>query len=319
MEALNLICDLRSMLSMGFDPRSYFWNRFARIYPIYFLAAAMALPWLVKDLAIESSTSSWLFALAAGVILIIWGGFLIQAWLPQSFAFWNNSASWSISVEAFFYSLFPFLSGILRNVSLQPLLLLFAAMCILSSMAPVSATVFSNAPQDFAFFYAMPIFRLPEFVAGIIAYRLMRRVEWRSRTRNLLLFIVFLGLLHVILLGPLLPGYTLHNWIFIPAVTSALVLLYKSELGGGQWLLGNFAFVWLGQISYCFYSFQFHVLEGLRYMLPLEKIGVVGFAMFATFLLLAVSALAHHLVEEPARVWIRTRTIQSSKVGGIKK
>lgn len=300
------------------DNKSYFWNRFARIYPIYFLAAMMALPWLAVDIFNEASISSWGFAIAACLTLIIWGLLLIQAWLPQTFAFWNNSASWSISVEAFFYFLFPFLSVILRNLSSQMLLVLFAAICLLSSMAPSSKILFSNASQDFALFYAMPIFRLSEFVAGIIAYRLMQRIDWNARVKYILLSIIVLGLLHVVLLGPHLPGYTLHNWIFIPTVTSALVLLYKLEAGGDGKVLANPFFVWLGHISYCFYSFQFHVLDGLRWLFPPEKIGSAQFSLIATLLLLAVSALAHHYVEEPARAWIRTRTNINSKGSGIK-
>lgn len=288
------------------DLRAYFWNRVARIYPIYLLAAVLALPWLTKNLITEANSSSLIFALVAGGIVVLFGLLLIQAWLPQLFSLWNNSASWSISNEAFFYSLFPFLSDLLRTAGPRTLLVAFVGLCLLSSMIPASAIVFSNAPDSFALFYATPIFRFPEFVAGIVAYRLMRLSGWNDRLRYVLLFILVLGLTHVVILSPILPTYALHNWIFIPSVCAALVLIYKADTLGKS-RLGVPAFVWLGQISYCFYSFQFHVLEGMRWMLPPDRVGNLGYAVIATGVLLAVSALAHHFVEEPARLWIRKR------------
>ena len=286
------------------DLRAYFWNRVARIYPIYALAALLALPWLARDILAESAASSWLFGLLAGAILIVSGLLLVQAWLPQTFVMWNNSASWSISNEAFFYALFPYLSDILRAVKASRLLLILVGLSILSAMIPASAIVFSKAPDSFALFYASPIFRLPEFVAGIVTYHLMQQTEWTARIQNLLFLVLLAGLAHVALLGAILPGYTLHNWILIPAVGAALVLLFRLDTTKRH-IPGGAVAVWLGQISYCFYSFQFHVLEGLKWLAPPETVGNVGFLCLACGLLLAVAAAAHHLVEEPARIWIR--------------
>ena len=295
------------------DLRAYFWNRVARIYPIYALAALLALPWLARDILAEITAASWLFGLLAGAVLIVTGLLLVQAWLPQTFVMWNNSASWSISNEAFFYALFPYLSDILRAVKASRLLMMLAGLSILSAMIPASAIVFSKAPDSPALFYALPIFRLPEFVAGIITYRLMQQTEWTVRIRTLLVVLLLAGLAHIALLGAILPGYTLHNWILIPAVGSALVLLFKLE-GAMRHIPGRGVAVWLGQISYCFYSFQFHVLEGLKWLAPPETLGNVGFLVLAAGLLLVVSAAAHHLVEEPARIWIRNR-VRSSPAG----
>jgi len=299
--------------SINIDLRNYLWNRVARIYPIYFLAAILALPWLAKDILSQPS----LFQMVGvGIILFIFGLLLIQAWIPQTFSFWNNSASWSISNEAFFYTVFPFLHNHLPLANIKILIYLFIGLSLISSMIPASAIVFENAPDSFPLFYALPIFRLPEFVCGMISYTVMMRVGWSTKIRNFLLFLVILGVAHVALLGSILPGYTLHNYILIPCVSSSLVLLYKGELNGISFF-GNRVFVWLGQISYCFYSFQFHVLEGLRSLLPLDVIGPMLYAISSTIILLIVAALAHHLVEEPARVWIRQRTMVKRAAEGV--
>jgi len=297
------------------DARAFYTNRFARIYPVYFLAAILALPWLFEDIGTEAGATSIVYALVSFAILVVFGFLLIQAWLPQTFVFWNNNASWSISVETFFYALFPGLRDLIASVGNKPLIFMFVALCIISPMIPASAIVFSNAPEDFALFYAQPIFRLPEFVAGIVSYQLARRVAWTPGLRNFLLVVLLLGVLHVALLGPFLPGFTLNNWILIPAVSAALVLLHKAEAAGSKFL-GGAVMVWLGQISYCFYSFQFHVLEGLDWVMPPERADGWVYALGSFVLLLAVSALVHHFVEEPARVWIRNRAQKSRKAKG---
>jgi peptidoglycan/LPS O-acetylase OafA/YrhL len=173
-------------------------------------------------------------------------------------------------------------------------------------MIPVSAIVFSNSPDSFSLYYALPAFRLPEFIAGIVAYHLMKCVRYSSMIRNILLLVLVSGVLHVILLGDVLPGVTLHNWIFIPAVCSALVLLFQSEETSSGLMTSRFM-VWLGSISYCFYSFQFHVLLGLKALMPIELAGGWLYLCASFFILLSISALVHHYFEEPARVWLRTR------------
>ena len=295
------------------DLRAYFWNRVARIYPIYALAALLALPWLSQDIFAECAASSQLYGLLAGAILIVFGLLLLQAWLPQTFALWNNSASWSISNEAFFYALFPYLSDMLRAVKASRLLMILAGLSCLSAMVPASAIVFSKAPDSSALFYASPMFRLPEFVAGIATYRLMQQTRWTAQIRALLVLVLLAGLAHLTLLGAILPAYTLHNWILIPAVGAALLLLFKLEDAKTR-IPGGAVAVWLGQISYCFYSFQFHVISWLLWVAPPKTVGHFSFLLLAFSLLLVVSAVAHHLVEEPARIWIRNR-VGSSMTG----
>lgn len=292
------------------DLRAYFWNRFARIYPIYFLSAFLSLPWLAKDISLESVATSLPAAAAACILLLVLGILCLQAWLPQAFPMWNNSASWSISNEVFFYSLFPYLRSVIQGFGIRSLCVSFVLLSLLSSSFPASAFVFSKAVDSFAFYYANPFFRLPEFICGIIAYHLMVKVQWTGRLRFLLIFLVFAGFSHVAILGRVLPGFTLHNWIFIPAVSACLVLLYKVSATDSRSMAGGI-FVWLGRISYCFYSFQFHVLEGVKYLAPVENIGAFNYAVVSTLVLLVVSAIAHHLVEEPARIWLRQRTAKN--------
>lgn len=304
--------------NLKIDFRDYLLNRVARIYPVYLLAAVLALPWLGLQIAEEVSQTNIIYGLLSLAIILVFGVLLIHAWLPQSFAFWNNSASWSISVEAFFYYLFPFLRERINSLEKIGLVTLFFTLCFLSSAIPLSSVVFSNSPGSFTLFYALPAFRLPEFIAGIISYRLMNISAWSMKVKLLLYLILCAGALHVVLLGPALSSYTLHNWILIPAVCSALVILYKQDEASSGLLRGRVA-VWLGKISYCFYSFQYHVFALMSLLLPKDL--VTGWIYLgASFIaLLLISAFIHHFFEETVRVALRTQNKRRRHASQLEK
>ena len=293
--------------SVTFDIRKYALNRIARIYPIYLLAAILALPWLWRDIFVEAQKQNLLYTSIETLIILFTGITLTQSWIPQTFALWNNGASWSISNEAFFYSIFPILKGIFSKLSRGYLIGSFVALCLFSSLIPASDIVFSNKIHSFSLFYALPLYRLPEFICGIITYHLCKRAVISNMTRMLLLVVIFAGIAHVTVFGMFFSNnFTLNNYIFIPAVSAAIVILYDAELRGVAYM-GGAVFVWLGRISYCFYSFQFHVLEGLKWVLKPgnNPTGEIRYALIATLLLLILAAIAHHFVEEPVRIWLR--------------
>ena len=82
--------------AQGFDLSAYALARFARIYPLYLLSLLIAAPIRWPDLL-----SSPLASLETLL--------MVQSWGPASSDrgwFWNMAA-WTLSIEAFFYALFP--------------------------------------------------------------------------------------------------------------------------------------------------------------------------------------------------------------------
>ena len=75
---------------------NFFKNRLARIYPIYLLALMLALIYYIK----YHSPINY-----SDLILNL---FVIQAWIPGKAASFNPPG-WALSIELFFYSVFPFL------------------------------------------------------------------------------------------------------------------------------------------------------------------------------------------------------------------
>lgn len=285
----------------------YLINRFARIYPIYLLAAVVTLPWFGIP-SEAGATVGTLTAIAQGAMLVLVNIFMIQAWFPQLFVLWNIGGSWSISVEAFCYVLLPVALPFMARLSRSNLRIVIAICIILAAIPGLFVKLFeTSAPFSF---YSMPIYRLPEFLSGVgiclLLYKYgVRRVGTVGQLLIIVLFASYLGKW-----GPLLPIYVGHNWITLPVMTFMILMLVTGK-GIFSALLSNRAFIWLGRISYCFYSLQALMLRLIMtYHEPLVSafpalsnnryLGAVAFVI-----LVALSAAAYYLIEEPCRIKIR--------------
>ncbi|MBW4888783.1 acyltransferase family protein [Mucilaginibacter sp. HMF5004] len=97
---------------------SYYINRLARIYPVYFIALAMTMALMVSHHIIE-------------IKAFLLGAVLMQAWVPP-YAVSLNSPGWSLSVEVLFYLLFPFLLNYIyqKNHFKRTAIIVIAFWCI---------------------------------------------------------------------------------------------------------------------------------------------------------------------------------------------
>src|SRR5258708_3693928 len=93
-----------------------FWQaRFARVYPAYVLSLIVAAPFFffaLRHLDLPFFAWSKVHFAAACILTVV----LLQAWVPQAALTWN-SVCWSLSVEAFFYSVFPLLLRWYKSLS----------------------------------------------------------------------------------------------------------------------------------------------------------------------------------------------------------
>lgn len=158
--------------------RTFLIKRLANLYPLHVMA-------LLFFLAVASLGSRSLYSVsdfsmlgqpdATHVMGAVEGGFnlllqmsLLQAWNPLYLSF--NVPSWSLSTIFFFYLLFPFIAPRLLRVHApgRALLLVWAL-----SAAPAVMVVLSGwyRPTALGLLHSNPIVRLPDFIAGILAYK----------------------------------------------------------------------------------------------------------------------------------------------------
>ena len=112
--------------------------------------------------------------------------------------------------------------------------------------------------------------------------------------------------------------YVTHNWLAMPAIGASIYYLAKSNDFFAR-AMGSGPIVWLGKISYCFYSLQILIILSLVYHHDaiIERLPVLAdnrvLLIVSLALLVTASAAAHHLIEEPARRRIRSRYARRAK------
>jgi peptidoglycan/LPS O-acetylase OafA/YrhL len=242
--------------------RSFWSNRIARIYPTYLLALVWFAPFFLLHrfaseppaVAITKSVGSFMPAL-----------FLVQSWFyPRLAPAWNGPA-WTLSVEAAFYVLFPFIAPRLRPLSQTHKLLLCLACWILTAViSRIDPLLVASTPSRDEFFTYNPLCHLPTFVSGVaLGYHYAQRPAARGGADPLALG----GLLLTVAIGAVartLPFLFAFEAAFLPAFG---MLLYGLALGGGPArLLAVRPLVVLGEASYALYILQFSTVFTLMWV-----------------------------------------------------
>lgn len=292
------------------DWRDYYVNRLARIYPVYIAAALITIPWLSLPPTNAAVPADASLQVGRWILLILTDITATQAWFPPLLKYWNNGASWSISAEAFFYAVFPVLLPLISTASVRGKVRWLSATYALSFLPSAGYILFDPAGLS-AIYYSVPLFRLPEFIAGIALFHLGRHIKIRTGVLELgLLLLAVCWAWYLMNFGPSLPLYVSHNWINVPFIGATLIVLSRADSLIGKALSIGPA-VWAGKISYCFYSFQVLILfsavdyrEALIKRFPVLK-SDLWWALALLVSLTAISALAYFLIEEPCRKRVR--------------
>jgi peptidoglycan/LPS O-acetylase OafA/YrhL len=151
---------------MTASPAAFWWARMARIMPAYLLGLLIAAPLFVYSGLVARVTP--LGECLTGLVML---PLLLQAWWPPVAIVWNGPA-WSLSVEAFFYALFPFLAGTFckmparRSVPVALALLLAAALTRAAILNLVEPSVLRT---NFVAYF--PVLHLPQFLLGLALCR----------------------------------------------------------------------------------------------------------------------------------------------------
>jgi len=293
--------------------------RIARIWPIHMVTMILVI--VVFPMAGISFT----------VTKFVAQFFMLHSWFPSPFYFFGfNGPSWSLSVELFFYLMFPL--AIVKWKQTWALKICFAV--AFSAFIVIVADNINTPKNGFDIWLSMafPIVRLPEFLVGIAFAH-----AWLAKRDAIaicdvgmwtILEIVSLAaaygalawfptLVSSIPLGPITKSLMTRS---APApIFALLIFCVASGRGYASRMIGCKPMVFLGEISFSLYMIHEVIIRAILRYYPnlLFKESVwVGPAIYWTSSLLASIAL-WALVEKPARLMIvgAYRSRNKPKVG----
>lgn len=288
-----------------------FWlSRFARLYPAYLLAFILFAPMALQKYVLHPVPLSPAIAHQDFIAGFILSPLMLQAWTSFSQA-WNGP-SWSLSVEAFFYFLFPFVALRIMRMRTSKAALILGILWILS-LSLVIAKLTGAISKTFYLAYVLynPLLWTPIFFVGIALLRFTD--SWQKVSRSLADFTALAVSLSVIFICAACPisYYDLLVTTGLAPILALLILSYTHDQSRVVRMFGISPLYRLGEVSYITYILQsplwhyfsafIHKLSGSK--LPSEEVSLGQFMLFILFLLSA-SFLVSEYVEKPARVWI---------------
>lgn len=282
-----------------FSAKDYFRNRFARIYPLYFLAILLVLFLQVRTKNVD------LFGLFLNV-------FMIQSWIPGQ-VLTINPPGWSLSVEFLFYAIFPLIFKIfLKSSNFKKNVITVILFWILSQfLFQTFFLLFGGNEQGIMrnILLYNPLMHLNEFLIGNLAgYFFVKKAQNKKSNYDFLILLT-VGLVFLALKFPL--GLNFHNGLlavlFIP-----LIVLISLNNGFITKLFQKKLFVFLGEISFGIYILQFPVYSlisafRINKYLHLNDPTIVFFLRFV--ILIILSSVTYIYIEKPLQDKIRAKKI----------
>jgi peptidoglycan/LPS O-acetylase OafA/YrhL len=276
----------------------FLWARFRRIYPAsLFTIAVFVLALTVGRLQFPANAS-----LTKQLVTSL---LLIQVpWLDTIVI---NEPSWSISAEFHAYLLFPFMVPIILRLKAPVATVLGIAFLI-----AIAVDHMGFGPHDQASGWAALVRALPEFAAGIFAYRYysgrLFRVFWGKDAT----LVGIIAMIVAACFGGLSDG---------PIVILLLALMLASVCNSGR--MAGFLDVrplrWLGEVSYSVYIFQMlplMIATAISGFLVAHGFGGARFTMIAALLALGSGVLVHRCVDVPVRAALRRLPDRLTAIAG---
>jgi peptidoglycan/LPS O-acetylase OafA/YrhL len=282
-----------------FEVREYWSARFVRIYPLYIISFLLVCLYYVEYMA----------RIKAPKILV--NIFVLQAWYPpyaQSF----NYASWSMTVEFFFYFIFPFFTMWAYRQSLKRMIWLSMLLWIVSQTTHYFLWM-GFYPEWQLFIVYSPIFHLSSFILGAVGgIWFLREGQTRVNRSHLNLVLLAGSILLVsgfMIAGDVFPqvphdlqpmaGY--FSPIFVVVIlTLALDKTRLASILNHPWL------VTLGETAYALYILHVPVLWFVdrflnKYSSDPQRIMDVLYLP----LMVCIGLIAHFYIDRPFRAWLK--------------
>lgn len=272
--------------------RSFYWKRLIRLYPLYLITFFFV---LLSVYFLQGNIPEMIYAIANGLGL--------QSWIP-GYALQVNFPSWSLSVEFFFYATFPLISWVFHRIKWR----LFS-ICILIAwtIGLIQHIYFVEVMYDPNRYYLeqfilyFPLFHFTTFLTGFYGGKLVHKLRGFSYPSY---FYTFLAITGILLFIGILSTENLirlygHNGSLAPIFLMICIGLSLDKKWFAK-IIGSKPFIFLGDISYSMYMWQFPVFLWFTHVLGIEKIEQGQFFVFLICLII-ISALSFIYLEKPIR------------------
>jgi len=307
----------RDKLSSKYDLIHFAIARVARVWPVHLLGLLLLLSFLPTNIPHTASIT------LANV-------FLLQSWVPKpTYYYALNAPSWSLSVECFFYAVFPLL---LWNWSKNWIYKIAGAMSLTAGMIVFCAYLHwhgTHTPTPLiyqAFLYINPLTRLGEFVLGMTAAYIFCRVQHNripAATASFVELLLLVGIAGNLFLSALctnsFPSNAVAYWMMGSSgavLYGSLLLIVALRKGFISRALSVRPLVFLGEISYSVFVFHWILLQVMQNAYTSSRCDTWGNVFIYFFLLLAMSSASFYLVEKPVRQFARSLFMRSGTVKG---
>lgn len=288
---------------------TFYWRRFARIYPSHFVALLLAIPIFYTLAPIPDGSFLKPFdpAILSLSFVVIQGW-----WLAPAILFSGNPAAWTLTCEFFFYFVHPVISRVLMPFARRGALVIALVVVVVA----FSYRGLANAmPLEWGAHLPLPIVRVTEFALGMaIAWAI--RSGWHLRISPVIgvgsMALVVGALTLVGQFGAPHPAIALipmfANELFTVACALAIVSIAQHALDGKRSLFQTPLQVRLGEWSFAFYlvhaSFIYLALRIFGPQAPSWR-NVLWFAALLAVDLVAAWIL-HSFVERPLEKRMRS-------------
>lgn len=282
-----------------------FWKaRFTRLYPVYLLSLVLGYGTFLGERAAHTHLMFWM-----GTILT---PLLLQGWIPEIATF-GNTPAWTMSAEAAYYVIFPWIAAVRPPARLAGHLWRLAGLWVLGMLPGALYAIynpdgiphvdrFSTGPWLQALKFT-PLPHLASFTFGVLLASLDEVMERTGLLRVILGLAGFAGI-YAILVSGRVPYALIHDGLLMPLF--GFLILGLAGTNPLAKLFGFRAFVFVGESSYCLYLMHFNLWNLLHASGLLPALGLARFDPWLSYaILVGLGLLTLHMVEKPAQKILR--------------